>query len=312
MKTINKYRRVYEVIAEYTGYTKEEISAAKIHHDRKYREAHPRGKFDDQGRFYPSEVSRYLENIVPPTPRFPYSLNKAARSADHVAEAFGARNSLNVKRLCRFIEFANSFDEWHSSKNFDKRGKHNKWKDLVDRIEATINQNRRADRKIDLSRTPKHKIVEIFCIKFMRETRSILKAPSQEIFFMNERLRRQITMKAKRLKTAPVTKPVPRVPFINKNKPVRIVAVAVKLGFRPRQINSELIYSHEVSKGHIVLKATKGAKITVTPSADIFFARNISDPHETLSNGENINIATMSEQEITLKLQKAILSHSIR
>ena len=57
---------------------------------RKARKVHPEGSFDVAGRWEPSESEwrPCCRDIRRPSKRFPYSLNRHCRSAEHIAHLF--------------------------------------------------------------------------------------------------------------------------------------------------------------------------------------------------------------------------------
>ena len=57
---------------------------------RRNRTSHPEGEWDNGGRWYPSETEKCecCNSIRWPSRRWPYSLNKHARSIGHVAQLY--------------------------------------------------------------------------------------------------------------------------------------------------------------------------------------------------------------------------------
>jgi len=66
------------------------VEAARCYLRRKERKEHPRGKFDDAGRWYPAweEVQGCCWLVLPPSRSFPYRLLNHCRTARHVAALY--------------------------------------------------------------------------------------------------------------------------------------------------------------------------------------------------------------------------------
>ncbi|SHF82934.1 hypothetical protein SAMN05444339_1157 [Loktanella atrilutea] len=90
-------------IAKKAGYSKADIAAGIAFHDRKNRLANPPGSFDKAGRFHADERTESVVHARRPSRAYPYSEMKAARTADHCAELFGA-TPLHAKRICKALE----------------------------------------------------------------------------------------------------------------------------------------------------------------------------------------------------------------
>ncbi len=95
--------------AKSKGYSDKDICAAFAYYNRKERNCHPPGEFDNAGRFYSEERTDYMGSIRGPSRRFPYSEMTAARSAEHCAQVFGAK-PLHVKRIYKVISEAHLFE----------------------------------------------------------------------------------------------------------------------------------------------------------------------------------------------------------
>ena len=70
--------------------------------DRQARAAHPDGRFDNGGRWYPSEDEECpcCSRIRNPSRRWPYSLNTHCRTLKHVAYLFDV-NATDLRRAVR-------------------------------------------------------------------------------------------------------------------------------------------------------------------------------------------------------------------
>ena len=89
--------------AKKAGYSKADILAGIDYYERKNRITDPEGFFDKAGRFYAKERTQKVLLAREPSRAFPYSEMKAARTADHCAELYGA-TPLYVKRICKALE----------------------------------------------------------------------------------------------------------------------------------------------------------------------------------------------------------------
>ncbi|MFQ3251748.1 MAG: hypothetical protein ACI9U6_000022 [Loktanella salsilacus] len=89
--------------AKKAGYSKADILAGIDYYERKNRITNPKGFFDKAGRFYAKERTQKVLLAREPSRAFPYSEMKAARTADHCAELYGA-TPLYVKRICKAFE----------------------------------------------------------------------------------------------------------------------------------------------------------------------------------------------------------------
>ena len=90
-------------IAKKAGYSKADIAAGIEFYNRKNRLTNPPGSFDKAGRFHADERTATVARVRGPSRAYPYSEMKAARTADHCAELFGA-TPLHVKRICKALE----------------------------------------------------------------------------------------------------------------------------------------------------------------------------------------------------------------
>jgi hypothetical protein len=79
--------------------------------DRRDRKAHPDGKFDNAGRFYPSTDERCdcCKDVRSPSRSYPYSYMTHCRSAEHVANLYG-KDVRRVRRAAHRIEKAQASD----------------------------------------------------------------------------------------------------------------------------------------------------------------------------------------------------------
>lgn len=62
--------------------------AAQEFEDLRDRKSHPEGKFDNAGRWYPSEYCPCCNNIRSPSRAYPYTLLTHCRSAAHLAYVY--------------------------------------------------------------------------------------------------------------------------------------------------------------------------------------------------------------------------------
>ena len=90
-------------VAKKSGYAKVDIDAGFKFYKLKNRLIDPPGRFDEAGRFYADERTQSVMLVRSPSRSYPYSEMKAARTAEHCAELFGA-TPLHVKRICRALE----------------------------------------------------------------------------------------------------------------------------------------------------------------------------------------------------------------
>lgn len=77
-------------------------TAVSLYHARKARRAHPEGKFDKAGRFYPAETEERecCQGIRTPSRAFPYSYMTHCRTAAHVAALYGV-DAAELRRAAR-------------------------------------------------------------------------------------------------------------------------------------------------------------------------------------------------------------------
>jgi hypothetical protein len=85
-------------LATAAGYSAQDTNAGLEHFMRKQKLSHPPDAFDNVGRFEPHEQTSAVRSVRTPSRAWPYSPMKAARTADHCAEVFGAK-PIHVKRI---------------------------------------------------------------------------------------------------------------------------------------------------------------------------------------------------------------------
>lgn len=90
-------------IARANGYTEADVAAGLEHFLRSKRMKHPPGSVDKAGRFTPFEQSTAVTQVRAPSRRFPYPEMRAARTAKHCADVYGA-DELAVKRYARALK----------------------------------------------------------------------------------------------------------------------------------------------------------------------------------------------------------------
>lgn len=73
------------------------LNAVTEYDQQKTRADDPSGYFDSAGRWYPHNMCPCCESIRPPSRKYPYSLLKHCRSADHVASQYGVNKKELVK-----------------------------------------------------------------------------------------------------------------------------------------------------------------------------------------------------------------------
>ena len=78
--------------------------AARTYINRQSRREHPDGKFDNGGRWYPSETGRCecCDHVRYPSRRWPYSLMLHCRTAKHIANLYGV-SARELKREAKRI-----------------------------------------------------------------------------------------------------------------------------------------------------------------------------------------------------------------
>ncbi len=258
----NKYINIFFFVANLRGYTKNEAEAANVYHDRKHRLAHPPGSWDKAGRFYPDEDSKHLDGTRPPSRSWPLSYNSAARNAKHVGEVFGARNTVNVNRLCKIIE--NEYEFY----------------DAVDDVMNALNANRSKDERINLLKMDDQELSEYgdFLLK-NQQLRTLLKPASKRLDFVSEEEIARIEEEERQARAAtPVTSPPQRKPMINPKKKLKPLKVAVEAGFRPQPLKGGgVVAYYRVPEGYLVLKAKNGKNITLAANAELVLTDRISD-----------------------------------
>lgn len=76
----------------YTCHVEESVRVRQAAHeyiDRRDRNTHPQGEFDQAGRWYPAEHEDCDHSVSPPSRRFPYRYMVHCRTALHVAWLYG-------------------------------------------------------------------------------------------------------------------------------------------------------------------------------------------------------------------------------
>lgn len=81
---------------------KQIVMAAQEYKARQARSRHPKGEFDNGGRWYPAKEERQAccEGIRSPSRAWPMSYNRHCRSAAHVAALYGV-DPTDLRRAIR-------------------------------------------------------------------------------------------------------------------------------------------------------------------------------------------------------------------
>lgn len=84
------------------------LKAVEEYEKRQRRASHPAGKFDNGGRWYPSEAEhqKCCNGVRSPSRNWPYSYMTHCRTAEHIAHLYGVdlkdlRHEINIRAKAR-------------------------------------------------------------------------------------------------------------------------------------------------------------------------------------------------------------------
>lgn len=283
MRELDSFANVFDILAESQGYTKKEVSAGIEYYNRKHRLSHPPGRWDNADRFYPDEDSRHIQSTRRPSRAWPLSYNKAARSPKHLGEVYGARNTVNITRICSFIENKDEFYE------------------AVRELQEVTNREKGNKERVKFAELNYDELYTFHLQNIKKELSFLLKRASDRCDFVDKR-----QDEPARPATRPVTQPKKAEPVVSKKKPFKPMKVAVDAGFKGHREGKSMIAYYPLDDGYLVLEAKAGNNISIASQALLVLSNSLEDTAGDGTKVMDVNNATSTAEEFTHELKAAI------